>query len=232
MLALSAQDLASVDKDPVTSKELTCRAMSYRVSAIASLNAAISRGLTRFEQGNAMLATCFALLFQSVYMDDGLAEYMTFIRGTVAVGIQMGIRKDRMLFEHLFDGNGEKLADPAMMKAPLIEPSLVRRALESLDKVQPLCKHIVEIEIYGMLLSATRALITSSRDGKPKSSAYMSILLKIDSNARAPQDLRKFLLFHAPIILLPPYQSRKSGMPNPTIPLRSSTTSYDTHHPE
>jgi hypothetical protein len=168
MLALSAQDIADVEKNPLASKQLVCRAMSYRVSAITLLNAAISNGLTRFEQGNAMLATCFALLFQSVYMEDGLAEYMTFIRGTIAVGIQMGIRQDKNLFEHLFDGNGEKLVDPAMMKAPLVDPSLVRRALESLDKIHPLCKHIVEIEIYGMMLSAARALITSSRDGKFK----------------------------------------------------------------
>jgi hypothetical protein len=166
MLALAAQDMASIDKNPVTSKQLITKAMTHRVSAISALNTAISNGLSRFEQGNAMLATCFALLFQSVYMEDGLAEYMTFIRGTVAVGIQMGIRKDKILFEHIFENNGEKLVDPAMMKAPLVDPSLVRRVLASLEKVQPLCKHVVEVEMYGMLLSAARTLITSSRDGK------------------------------------------------------------------
>ncbi|EPE36574.1 Zn2/Cys6 DNA-binding protein [Glarea lozoyensis ATCC 20868] len=164
MLALSAQDMASVNADPVTSQQLKTKAMSHRVTAISALNTAITKGLSRFEQGNAMLATCFALLFQSVYMDDGLAEYMTFIRGTVAVGIQMGIRKDKILFEHLFDDNGEKLVDPAMMKAPLVDSSLVRMALASLEKIQPLCDHVVEVEIYGMLLAAARALITSSRD--------------------------------------------------------------------
>jgi hypothetical protein len=100
-------------------------------------------------------------------MEDGLAEYMTFIRGTVAVGLQMGMRGDKILFEHLFDDNGQKLLDPQMMKVPLVDPILVRRALASLDRVRPLCTHIAEVEIYGMLLSAARALITSSRDGEP-----------------------------------------------------------------
>ena len=112
-----------------------------------------------------MLATCFSLLFQSVYIEDGLAEYMTFIRGSVAVGMQMGIRRDKVLFENLFEGNGEKLVEEKMVRSPLVEPRLVRRALESLERVGPLCEHVVEREMFGLLLAAARALITSSRDG-------------------------------------------------------------------
>ncbi|KAG9229064.1 hypothetical protein BJ875DRAFT_211741 [Amylocarpus encephaloides] len=164
MLALSASDLADLEPNPVISKELSCKAMGHRVSAISALNNAISEGLRNYEEANAMLATCFSLLFQSVMIEDGLAEYMSFIRGTVTVGIQMGINKYPVLFKTLFEGNGEAAVDPAMLAAPLISPTLVRGALGSLERICPLCKHPVELEIYGMLLATARALITSSRD--------------------------------------------------------------------
>jgi len=163
MLALAASDLA--ESHPESSKQLTYTAMSNRVKAIGSLNAAISSGLTRFEQGNAMLATCFALVFQSVLIDDGLAEYMTFIRGTIVVGIQMGMKRMNILFHHLFGDQSVEKIDPYMKAASLIDPDLVRAALRSLEKIRPLCNSRLEIEVYGMLLSTARALITSSRDG-------------------------------------------------------------------
>lgn len=167
MLALGASDLADKETDPFMARELSCAAMSHRVQAISALNAGISAGLTRFEQGNAMLATCFALLFQSVLLSDGLAEYMTFIRGTVAVGIQMGMKGMRVVFDQLFHGRQLEIVDPAITKAPLVAPHLVRAALRSLEKVAPLCKSEVEIKVYGMLLTTARALVTSSRDGEP-----------------------------------------------------------------
>ncbi|KAL2159135.1 hypothetical protein VTH06DRAFT_2567 [Thermothelomyces fergusii] len=42
-----------------------------------------------FEEGDALMATCFALTYQSVLLEDGMAEYMTFIRGIIIVAIQI-----------------------------------------------------------------------------------------------------------------------------------------------
>lgn len=168
MLALSASELAEKDPNPITSQELSCTAISHRVTAISRLNAAITAGLANFEQGNAMLATCFSLLFQSVLLEDGLLEYMTFIRGATTVGYQMGIKQQRILFEKLFDqAEIPEPVDNLMMAAPLVHPKLVRKALDSLERVEPLCQHPVEIEVYRMLYEIARSLITSSRDGKP-----------------------------------------------------------------
>jgi len=88
MLALSASELASSRTSTQSqSSELTNTGLGHRVKAITALNTAISASIQSFEQGNAMLATCFILLFQSVLMDDGLIEYMSFIRGVIAVSI-------------------------------------------------------------------------------------------------------------------------------------------------
>lgn len=172
MLALGAQNLATESADalsPEAKTQLSTTALSHRVQAISCLNAAILRGINCSEDGNAMLATCFALLFQSVMIEDGLAEYMSFIRGTVAVGIQMGMKRMQVLFDQLFEDKDLKVIEPAMLKAPLIDPGLVRLALESLERIEPLCQSKVERETYGMLLSTARALITSSHD------AYMEL---------------------------------------------------------
>lgn len=169
MLALGASDLAVESPDPLSPEaktQLSTTALSHRVQAISCLNAAILRGINRFEDGNAMLATCYALLFQSVFLEDGLAEYMSFIRGTVAVGMQMGMKGMKVLFDQLFEDKDLKVIEPAMLKAPLIDSGLVRLALESLERIEPLCQTKVEREMYGMLLSTARALITSSHDGK------------------------------------------------------------------
>jgi len=88
MLALSASELAiSPTSNEIYSSQLTHIGLDYRVKAITALSVAISTPLKSFEQANAMLATCFVLLFQSVLMEDGLIEYMSFIRGVIAVSI-------------------------------------------------------------------------------------------------------------------------------------------------
>ncbi|KAF4630476.1 hypothetical protein G7Y89_g7661 [Cudoniella acicularis] len=165
MLALAGSELADKASNPSTQHQLACTAISHRVQAITSLNASLAQGITRVEQGNAMIATCFSLLFQSVLIDDGLAEYMSFIRGTVAVGMQMSIKGLTILFDKLFEDKEMEVLEPLLLKAPLLEPVLVKRALRSLERIEPLCQTRLEREIYGMLLSTTRALITSSRDG-------------------------------------------------------------------
>ncbi|CAG8972413.1 hypothetical protein HYALB_00001101 [Hymenoscyphus albidus] len=164
MLALSASELADEEPNPVTSKALSCTAISHRVTAITKLNVAITAGLANFEQGNAMLAACFSLLFQSVLLEDGLLEYMTFIRGTVTVGFQMGVKRHRVLFEQAFEQTEiPESIDNLMLAAPLVHPILVRKALNSLERLQPLCDHPVEIEMFKMLHEVARSLITCER---------------------------------------------------------------------
>ncbi|RYC60604.1 hypothetical protein CHU98_g5615 [Xylaria longipes] len=84
-LSLAASELMIQDPSLVTF------AMAHRLKAIK----AIKRTLTdvpktnTFDEGNALLATCYALTFQSVMLDDGMAEFMIFCRGIVIVAIQM-----------------------------------------------------------------------------------------------------------------------------------------------
>ena len=162
MLALSASDIVNTDPSSAGA-ELECVAMSHRVKAIALLNEAIGKPIGTVEKGNAMIAACFSLLFQSILMNEGLVEYMTFIRGVVVVSMDMGQKNIGFLFEHMFDQS--QIFESELTESPLIDPELARPACRSLERFCPLVKHTREVEFYGHLLSAARALFTSSRDG-------------------------------------------------------------------
>jgi hypothetical protein len=161
MLALSASDIACNTED----KGLAVVAMTHRVKAIEAFNLAVGQGLTTYEQGNAMLATCFALLFQSTLLNDGLSEYMSFIRGCIAIGIQMATKRFKFMFVKLFGDDQLEELDPLLQNAGLIDPHVVSLACRSLEKMAPLCKTKVELSVYALLLSMARNLVTSSRDG-------------------------------------------------------------------
>jgi hypothetical protein len=162
MLALSASDLAQHTDD----KDLIMTSITHRVKAIESLNKTVAMGVTCWEQGNAMIATCFALLFQSVLLNDGLAEYISFLRGIIAIGLQMGQRKMKFVFSKLWGDAHLEAIEPGLAAAPLINTDVVSAACRSLERMSLLCKTKTEIGMYGLLLSMARNLVTSSRECK------------------------------------------------------------------
>jgi hypothetical protein len=162
MLALSASDILESNPSQLNS-ELECVAIYHRVKAISSLNEAIGKPIGSVEQGNAMIATCFSLLFQSTLINEGLVEYMTFIRGVVVVSMQMGERNIAFLFEHMFDQAQVVISE--LIESPLINPEHVRKACRSLELIGLLIQNPREKEFYGYLLSAARACFTSSQAG-------------------------------------------------------------------
>jgi hypothetical protein len=162
MLALSASDIA---RSQPASSDLTHAALAYRLKAVTSLNTAMSIGIQSFEQGNAMLATCYNLFVQSTLIDDGLIEYMTFIRGCIIVGLQMLAKNMKFLFHSMWGDENIASLSPSLKVAPLIDAHRVKAACTSLEGFNHLCVRKAEIEVYGLLLGTARALFTSSQDG-------------------------------------------------------------------
>ena len=187
MLALSASDIAETNPSPNRS-ELKCVAMSHRVKAIASLNKAIGKPIASVEEGNAMIGACFSLVFQSTLINDGLVEYMTFIRGVVVVSIHMGARNIGFLFEHMLD-QADVVASE-LTEAPLIDPEHAHGACRSLELMYPLIQNPKEKEYYEYLLSAARACFTSSKDGKPQSPYFTP---ETDSSSQPTPTLPEYM---------------------------------------
>src|SRR4051794_15894319 len=75
MLALSASHLHKLGVN-----NLTLPAQTHRLAAITGLNQTLSKPLSNSEEGDAVIATCYALLMQSWYMDDGLQASLVLTR--------------------------------------------------------------------------------------------------------------------------------------------------------
>jgi hypothetical protein len=90
ILALSASHL-----DAVTSSGVAEQAIQHRILAVKSLNEALSvPPKTRCEQ-DARMAAALALAFQSSHLQDGMAEFLTMVRGcNLIAGDEMSLDED------------------------------------------------------------------------------------------------------------------------------------------
>ena len=163
MLALSASDIEAASSQH--SPELAQSAIFHRVLAIKSLNRALPTGLQTFEEGNALLATSFILLYQSTLMDEGLSEYLIFVRGCVLVPLQMGCRGLKFLFQNLLNDDEIEKTRPYMQAMPAIDVRFVDAAYASLENFGPLCEREAEKKMHGYLLEIVRSFYLSSCDG-------------------------------------------------------------------
>ncbi|EHK24409.1 uncharacterized protein TRIVIDRAFT_208477 [Trichoderma virens Gv29-8] len=148
-----------------TDPNLAPVAMGHRIKAVKAIKKRLtdtSRIETTYEEANALVATCFALTFQSVSLEDGLAEYMTFIRGIVIVGMQMMFKSIKPLFSNLFESNQDEVLAPYMEGLPLIQRGWAEMAIESITNLLPLCTHQVEIEYHEQLMTISSQLLTNS----------------------------------------------------------------------
>lgn len=162
ILGFAASQLIPTDSSLVTA------AMSHRVKAIRSIKKRLvdnARTGTSHEEANALVATCFALTFQSVSLDDGMAEYMTFIRGIVIVGMQMMFKGIKPIFSTIFEPDSNELLAPLMQELPLIQRGWADSAKEAIDNLRDLCVEPVEIEYQEKLSDIVERLYINSWAG-------------------------------------------------------------------
>lgn len=203
----------------VTDSSLAPVAMNHRIKAIKAIKKRLtdaSKMETTYEEANALVATCFALTFQSVSLEDGLAEYMTFIRGIVIVGMQMMFKSIKPLFSNLFESNQDEVMAPYMEGLPLIEKGWAEAAVESITNLGPLCTRQVEIEYHEQLLNVASQLLTNSFEGTLTS--IFTLVLAISLTCWVL--LRSFLLQHT----RPIRGNTDGGCCYPMIHFRNSST--------
>ncbi|KAK7724097.1 hypothetical protein SLS64_000431 [Diaporthe eres] len=137
ILGLAASELIASDAS------LAEAAMAHRLKSIQAIKrklAESNQGIT-YAEGNALIATCFALTFQSVILEDGMAEYMAFIRGVIIVVIQMWKAGVNFMFKHLLEQDQKDLLKPHIDKVTLPDRMWEWKAgaLASLAGIRSLC---------------------------------------------------------------------------------------------
>ncbi|KAI1340121.1 hypothetical protein F5Y15DRAFT_65093 [Xylariaceae sp. FL0016] len=158
ILGLAASDLMSQDPRLVTF------AMAHRLQAIKAIKKTLTHvpKTSASEEGNALLATCYALTFQSVCLDDGMAEFMTFCRGIVIVAMQMYAQRARFIFHDFLGDEQTAVVRPLMEALPLIRGGWTDMAVASIAALKPLCEKQVEVEYQQLLSDMAEALYSSS----------------------------------------------------------------------
>ncbi|KAL1851713.1 hypothetical protein Daus18300_012462 [Diaporthe australafricana] len=137
ILGLAASELIASDPS------LAEAAMVHRLKSIQAIKrklASSDQGIT-YAEGNALIATCFALTFQSVILEDGMTEYMAFIRGLIVIVIQMWKAGVDFMFKRLLNQEQGDLLKPHIDKVTLPEGMWEWKAgaLASLDGLRSLC---------------------------------------------------------------------------------------------
>lgn len=117
------------------------------------------------ETGNAMLATCYVLVFQSSLISDGFPEFMSFIRGCMVVAFQMGSKRMKFIFENMMPDDQLRVVGPSLERDPGLTSSVTDPIIESLRNCEHLMVKPYEKKFFSALMEIAIKSQESSRGG-------------------------------------------------------------------
>ncbi|KAH8590977.1 hypothetical protein B0O99DRAFT_280640 [Bisporella sp. PMI_857] len=143
--------LAASHLNKLSSSGLTAAAQSHRLSAIKGLNEVLEEPIKSPEQGDAILATCYALLMQSWYMDDGLPAFLVLTRSCDAITQHVqSLKVGSLLAEENIDTRIENMRT-RLKTISDFNIECLRSALASLNALAPLCQQLFEKNFWTAL---------------------------------------------------------------------------------
>ena len=149
----------------VTGVDLHAVAIQHRVIAIKGSNAAISQPRRSGADGDALLATCYALTFQSSYMSDGLQEFFQMVRGCSLLSDQLEAEKLPMAF-FLTEKDHFQFMEDRLMDLPVINAELVDSAYKSLSALPSLFDQQSQRFFHQLVMDVVVAAKLSSLSSK------------------------------------------------------------------
>lgn len=153
--------MAATHLQLVTGVPLGTTALQHRLLAIVGSSEALNRPSRTGVDGDALLASCYLLAFQSSYMPDGMQEFFRTIRGCALLTMQLRADNLPMAFflphKYHFAVMQERLVD-----LPVIEPGLVEIARRSLELLPRDLFDIWHTNFYDSLIVTLDSLAISS----------------------------------------------------------------------
>lgn len=151
-----------------TSQDLNAEALHHRSIAVEGLSQNLGLMSTSEAASDALLATCYALAMQSLYLHGTLYEYLVMVRGCGLITNRVRAAKGSSNFitiprlYKLEPGYEEKYEDEGQ---PLIDMNIAQGMRESLDAVQYVCTTDGERALYRLLPPIADALFSSPLKG-------------------------------------------------------------------
>lgn len=159
LLSLGASHLGRL-----TGMDYRRESLIHRGNAIAGLNKALSQTARVYGESDAMLASCYALTFQASYMGDGLADFITMVRGCALTTEK--IRQDHS--PTAFNLQPEwhfKFMAPRLQNLPPVDPLLLEDAYNGLENIRPYLTGNTEIDFHAALVDVVASLQASPASG-------------------------------------------------------------------
>ena len=139
-------------------------AMVHRGHALAGLNQAIAKPHTVRQEADAMLAACYALTFQASYMDDGLQDFITMVRGCALLVGKIQAEPVGTSFDLSPNLHIDTL-EPHLSQLSKRESDLIDAGIEGLELVKPLIRTDPEERFHTALINVLFASRQSTREG-------------------------------------------------------------------
>jgi Fungal specific transcription factor domain len=140
-------------------------ALSHRLKAIKGLNEALSKTPRTGSDGDALLAACYALTFQTANMKDGMSEFLTMIRGCGLVSFQLLCDQVDISFSISSNRHLEYM-QARLDNLPAIDADLYQGAVPSINAILPLCGDVECLLLFhGVLKDCFETIGIDARAG-------------------------------------------------------------------
>ncbi|TVY14238.1 Sterol uptake control protein 2 [Lachnellula arida] len=218
--------MAASHLELITGADLKANAIHHRLLAIKGSNDAISEPRRTGSDGDALLASCYLLAFQSSYMTDGMQEFFCMIRGCGLLNAQLKNENLPMAFflqekDH-FDYMQERLVD-----LPTIDSKSVEEAKRSLAACVPFLDSAICVQFHQSLVDTIESLKLSSLRSYFKFIMVYQYVIKLDNedfklfvdpgNLTAQVLVSHFLATH---LIMAPILDREYGQRGRATPIR------------
>ncbi|KAG4411950.1 hypothetical protein IFR04_014924 [Cadophora malorum] len=174
--------LAASHLELLTGSDLSAQAIHHRVLAIKGSNNALQLKSRTGSDGDALLAACYLLTFQSSYMKDGIHEFFQFVRGCALLSNQLREEKVPMAF-FLTSNDHFNFMEKRLIDLPAINEELLECAERSLGALPGYFEVPVHEIFYTAMVVCLEAVKVSSLHG------YFKFIFIYQSLNRMSNDL-------------------------------------------
>jgi hypothetical protein len=122
-------------------------AISHRLLAIKGVNEGLSSTSRTSDDGDALLAACYALTFQSSYLKDGISEFLIMVRGCALVSLQLQHENLDVSFS-ITPNDHFEFMEQRLEDLPSVDADLYEGSAASLKALLPLCEGIDAQQVF------------------------------------------------------------------------------------
>lgn len=159
LLSLGASHLSRL-----TGIDYRQESLTHRGHAIAGLNQALSQQAHHYGEADAMLAACYALTFQAAYMGDGLADFITMVRGCALTTAKVKEEGATTAFNLQPDWHIKVMA-PRLAALPSVNQRLLEIGLEAMEDIRPFLATELDHDFHQALADVLTSLMRSPQSG-------------------------------------------------------------------